>query len=94
MAYITAFLLLVAIVGIAAWIYKPYDYLDDSRSYITCFPSNKTLTYDAVDEYIRKIPNSYNLNLINFTEKANYICEEEIGRGLKYRYGKGNCKIL
>lgn len=84
-AYVIAFLFLAVYIGILGWSQKPYKYIDTNKSYVTCLSNNNTYTYSTVDDYINKVPNSYELNLYDQKSKANYLCERVIEDNLKYR---------
>lgn len=86
-AYVIAFLFLAIIIGILGWTQKPYKYLDDNKSYFTCLHDNNggIYYYNKVDDWINKLPNSYELNIYDQKSKANYMCEQAIEEKLKYR---------
>lgn len=65
---------------------KPYDYLNNDNSSITCLPSNKTFNYAKVNEYIDKLPYENRSGLHTIEAKAQLICDVAIEEfDLKYR---------
>lgn len=65
-------------------IQKPYQYVNNDKSYITCLNDGKKYTYSSINNHLDTIPNRYQLNLLSIENKAKYICETSIENNLSY----------
>lgn len=82
--YGIGWIILLLTVGLVFYTQKPYQYVDDAKSNISCFPSTKNYSFAVVDDYIDKVPNRYELDLYTTQNKAKYVCERVIEESLKY----------
>lgn len=74
-------------VAVAVAVTKPYEYLDENRTTITCLPSNRTSTsYASLKEYVDKLANEQGISVYTLENRAQLICEKVIEEyDLKYR---------
>ncbi len=70
---------------------KPYEYLDDDKTSITCLPSNKTYSYARVNEYMDKLPYENKAGVYTIEGKSQLFCNAAIAEfDLKYRQSPDN----
>lgn len=70
---------------------KPYEYLDDDKTSITCLPSNKRYSYARVNEYIDKLPYENRSGVYTIEGKSQLFCDAAIAEfDLKYRQSPDN----
>lgn len=75
-------------VGLTYVITKPYTYVDNTKSKVSCYGEGGTYSFEKIQDYIYDVPNWYDLNLDTIEDKAHYTCIKVAENNLQYSNDK------